>query len=340
MVKSLQSLRGIFALMIFAHHYPWGGQGGQFDAGGDCGVAFFFILSGFVLSLGAAREGSDRPRWLPFMRRRLSHIYPLHIICLILFFLLYPGAHIGLWLPSNLLMLQAWVPVEGVYFSGNAVGWCLSCFLLFYALFPLLWKLLTRRRLLFIVAAAIYIAATIAARPLVRAGMVTPLLYISPLSRLADFLLGILLYCALSAMRPLRLSPALSTLAELSAAAFVIASFALYGSIEARWAVAPFWWPSMAALIAVFFLTREVPGLLTRLLLLPPLLWMGSISFPYYMAHNLTLRALSLALTAAGAAAIVPACGASGALHLVLSLAATLLSGYLLSLLIRSRLFS
>lgn len=326
MVKSLQSLRGIFALMIFAHHYPWGGQSGQFDAGGDCGVTFFFILSGFALSIGAERD-KDGPRWLPFMGRRLSRIYPLHIICLILFFLLNPAAHIGLWLPANLLLLQAWVPVEGIYFSGNAVGWCLSDFLLFYSLFPLLHRLRCLRPRLFVALSLAYIAATVTASAFVDREMVTPLLYISPPARLSDFLLGMLLFAAFGRMGLTDVSPARATWLEAGAAAAVAISFTVYGCIPSRWGVAIFWWPSMAAVITVFYLTARAPGLISRLLLLRPFRWMGSISFPYYMSHNLTLRALTLATGTTGLSAAI----GHGPLHLLLSLATTLLAGFLLT---------
>lgn len=39
MISSLQSLRFIFAIMIFIHHYTVNGEG-LFDAGGTCGVSF------------------------------------------------------------------------------------------------------------------------------------------------------------------------------------------------------------------------------------------------------------------------------------------------------------
>lgn len=46
MIQSLQSLRFVFAIMIFLHHAS------LFEAGGSCGVSFFMILSGFVMSVG------------------------------------------------------------------------------------------------------------------------------------------------------------------------------------------------------------------------------------------------------------------------------------------------
>ena len=44
MIETLQSLRFIFIMMIFMSHFAYRGIG-PFDAGGDCGVAFFFMLS-------------------------------------------------------------------------------------------------------------------------------------------------------------------------------------------------------------------------------------------------------------------------------------------------------
>ena len=51
MIETLQSLRFIFMMMIFMSHFAYRDIG-AFDAGGDCGVSFFFLLSGFVCSLG------------------------------------------------------------------------------------------------------------------------------------------------------------------------------------------------------------------------------------------------------------------------------------------------
>ena len=41
-LPTLQALRFVFVMMFFMSHFVYGGVG-AFDAGGDCGVAFFFL---------------------------------------------------------------------------------------------------------------------------------------------------------------------------------------------------------------------------------------------------------------------------------------------------------
>ena len=135
MIETLQSLRFIFVLMIFMSHFTYRGIC-AFDAGGDCGVSFFFILSGFVLSLGYGsriREGTFC--YGRFMLRRLRKIYPLHLLCL-LFFLVVSRSDFDLTVLLNELLLQSWVPDPNYYFSCNSVSWFLSSLLFCYLVFP------------------------------------------------------------------------------------------------------------------------------------------------------------------------------------------------------------
>lgn len=50
MIATLQSLRFVFVMLIFLSHFEYK-EIAPLDAGGDCGVAFFFLLSGYVLSI-------------------------------------------------------------------------------------------------------------------------------------------------------------------------------------------------------------------------------------------------------------------------------------------------
>ena len=56
-----------------------------FEFGGECGVAFFFTLSGFVLSWGYGRSVQERTfNHRRFLWRHLSGLYPLHLLLFII----------------------------------------------------------------------------------------------------------------------------------------------------------------------------------------------------------------------------------------------------------------
>ena len=143
MIGTLQSLRFIFVMMIFMSHFDYRDIRG-FDAGCDCGVAYFFILSGFVCSLGYGqriREGAYRDG--DFIWKRLKKLYPLHLLCL-LFFLLVSQTTLDLKVMTNALLLQSWVPDPEWYFSCNKVSWFLSSLLFCYVVFPFVYRHLSR----------------------------------------------------------------------------------------------------------------------------------------------------------------------------------------------------
>ncbi|MGI4896383.1 MAG: acyltransferase family protein, partial [Janthinobacterium lividum] len=142
-MPTLTGLRWFAALAVFGYHSVVL-LGGTAESGmrtlfdhGRVGVSFFFVLSGFIVTW-AWRQ--DDGAW-PFLRRRLARIYPAYLVALIAAVVLLkltatdqsPKA-----LLADLFLVQSWVPQRSVFFSGNDVGWSLSCEAFFYAAFPLL----------------------------------------------------------------------------------------------------------------------------------------------------------------------------------------------------------
>lgn len=119
---------------------------GLFGQGGWAGVTFFFVLSGFVLTW-AMRPGDTAPT---FWRRRFFKIYPTHLITLVaagvLLAVVTKAAFSGWNGVLNLLLIQSWSPDLAVRISFNEVAWSLSCEALFYLCFPFLIKLVGRVR--------------------------------------------------------------------------------------------------------------------------------------------------------------------------------------------------
>ena len=186
MIETLQALRFIFVLMIFMSHFTYKGIC-AFDAGGDCGVSFFFILSGFVLSLGYGsriREGTFS--YGRFMQRRLWKIYPLHLLCL-LFFLVASRSDFDLTVLFNALLLQSWVPDPNYYFSCNSVSWFLSSLLFCYLVFPFAYRRMS------VWLTLVVFSACVLTYFVVPEEKVNAILYVYPLVRFVDFYIGMLL---------------------------------------------------------------------------------------------------------------------------------------------------
>lgn len=110
---------------------------------GHFGVAFFFVLSGFVLVV-SARPGVPRST---FYWRRIARIYPSAFVTLLIALPVFTSfdpdpAH---WwvhpvdpgiIALNFPLLQGWWRDPVILFSGNPAAWTLTCEFFFYAIFP------------------------------------------------------------------------------------------------------------------------------------------------------------------------------------------------------------
>lgn len=306
MISSLQALRFIFAVFIFAQHFPIRDGEAQplLDGAGPMGVAFFLILSGFGLSIGYSRKvKSEDFNWWDFMKKRLIRVWPLHILCLLVWivaagtnstFAIKPLPLLG-----NLFMLQGWIPM--IEAKGNDVSWCLSVLVLFYALFPWLSRQTTRHLALGLVIYGIVVAIIGSQLPIVdnREFLLRDwFFYFSAPVRLIDCVVGILAYRLFSKVYQLnisswwqKLSLTQHTLLELLPIGLFWGAFVFVASHSAPGNHAyPYFIPSVV-LICLFTLIqksgeqRGILALITR----PWLVYLGDISFSFYMIHHLVI---------------------------------------------------
>ncbi|MCW3798198.1 acyltransferase [Sphingomonas sp. BN140010] len=292
MIRPLTSLRFVAALLVVAHHF-FGFRAGY------AGVSFFFVLSGYVLTINYAGKIGTAEQRRQFWWKRFARIYPLHLLT---FVLALPLGVDLVALPFNLTLLQSFVPLGPVYFSFNAPSWSISDEAMFYAVFPLLLAWLRPRplrRLAWWAATFATVAvgaAVLSPQPL--AGEPTHwLFYILPPARLIEFAFGI----------GLGLLPAARSAGwreEAMALALAAAGLALvYADLPGSLASAMIFWPGAVALVRTFATSR---GPLARLLSQGWAVLLGEASFALYMVHFPLLR-LELAPplpTALGAVAL------------------------------------
>jgi peptidoglycan/LPS O-acetylase OafA/YrhL len=294
-LDALTGLRFWFAFLVVVHHslQHWFGPAAYPIADfGYIGVDFFFVLSGFVLTWSWRPELSARRFWW----NRVARIWPLHLATLVLAVVFVadqihrPGL---LGTVANLLLLQAWVPDQHVYFGYNAVAWSLSCEVFFYLAFPLLVRRLD--------------ALTLRGRALLVGGVVAALLvypvgfsltvaphdvsgwewttYVLPLWRLGEFVVGI---AAALALRdgwrpPVRGWQALTGAA--AAAALLLADGLAVGHLPNRPVVEVA--GMLVVAVVIVAVAQDELGGRRRVLASRVMVSLGAASYALYLCHAL-----------------------------------------------------
>lgn len=191
MIGAFNSLKGILALMIFVHHLD------LYKGGGSLAVAIFFMLGGFLSTLGYREKiVSSSFNYKNYLIGKAVKFYPLHWLLLLVAIplVIYGDGHIlknFCILGVNASLLQSWIPIQTVYFSGNAVSWYLSDTLAFVAVFPFIlrWMFLGSKQSKILVAigiAAVYALCWI----FLPQEYVHRFFYISPIFRIIDYMVG------------------------------------------------------------------------------------------------------------------------------------------------------
>lgn len=202
MINTLTSLRFIFAMMVLgAHCYVIDNHFDiHFFKEGFVGVSFFFMLSSFIIAYNYQKKFSEnkitkRTFWVA----RIARIYPLHWLTLLIAVAL--GNYVIAsgtidWCKhflASLTLTNAYIPKDNYFFSFNSPSWSLCCEQLFYICFPFLIALTKDYRKLL----STFLICTI----LSIVGMYfTPMesikgyWYVNPITRLPDFIAGMLLF--------------------------------------------------------------------------------------------------------------------------------------------------
>ena len=298
MIRTLQSLRFFFIILVVLSHYI----GSSFDFGGECGVSFFFMLSGFVLSLAySERITKGLFSTTPFVVKQWIKIYPLHILTFIVMFALdirlekYCDITAVI---ANILLLQSWVPADSFYFVANSPSWFLCDILFFYVVFSSLNKYILRsdnRKLLAI--SLVVILLYICLMAVLPTYLVNPILYANPLTRLLDFIVGIILYKLFVSDNGIALRDKLNgksfltvSLMELSVILLVVITAILYPHLPQRVRTVSIFWLAIPLFIFFFAMTDKHGGVISKFLQGKTMLWLGNISFCIYIIHVPVLR--------------------------------------------------
>lgn len=310
-LDQLTSLRFFAAMMIVFHHSVglFGFDGVPVNLGQ--GVSFFFVLSGFILTYVYPRLDSW-PATRNFWKARVARIWPAYLVSLLL----------GCWLESyhwdtwpalaHVFMVQGWIPISTYYFSYNGVAWSVSTEFFFYLAFPALiyrwdrtWMLklaawAAMLLLMFWLLNAFAVPEYVAPGPGAAARGVTQhgLVYISPLTRIFEFMFGMCVALAWRRKPDPQWGPLLATALELAAVALCALCMWYLARLGPGINSSPFGlalglWVAHCGTVfcfgALIYVLAHGRGKLSLLLSQPPLVLLGEISFSLYLLHRMML---------------------------------------------------
>ncbi|MCO8050049.1 acyltransferase [Proteus penneri] len=253
---------------------------------GFIGVTLFFILSGFVLSYSYQEKllRGEKNKFA-FYTARIARIYPLHILTLLFTLLfLYQNESIKEIL-SNIFLLQALIPKASYYFSLNAPSWSISVELFFYLCFPFL--ITKSSKTLIKITVIILILKILLSEINISEKATHAYIYISPILRLPDFIIGILIF----RLRFNKLNVNISTYQVVIVQTLSICLFLLFiyysHMVNIKYRFDIYYIIPMSILIISLSYSN---GIITKILSNKTLVLLGESSFSLYMIHQLIIR--------------------------------------------------
>lgn len=302
-LDSLTSLRAFAALGVFFSHMGFiQNSSNEYLAStfkyfnlGYSGVTFFFILSGFILTYSFTNTKKvSVVKFSDFLMHRIFRIYPVHILCLFIFIVskMYYMPEYSInesQLIKNALLLQSFSVNKNDYFSFNAVSWSISVEMFFYVCFCFV--IFAPKRTIFVFSALlIAIIIYLSSLDAVSESISHWFYYISPLMRLPDFMIGILIcklyLCIENAPSKFILSVAESvSLISIAISLYIAANVSYLGGLKFD----VIFIPSMAFAVLAFSFNG---GVISKLISSKAFILFGDASFAFYLIHAIVISVL------------------------------------------------
>lgn len=303
MIRSLTSLRFVAAFMVFLHHTDLSIYGF-----GEWGVTFFFVLSGFILTyryhelFANGIRGKDL---YDFYSSRFARIYPVFILTF-LFSLGLIHYDVFSWdlnaAIANIFLVQSLYSHYAMTYNGTA--WSISTEAIFYTFFPV-FLMITSKILgcrgknsrsmiigLFIMLLIIpFCVVTFIVDTKPAFGWKWWLIYVSPY-RIFDFSMGMALaFLYFKVKDNLKGSIFYFTTLEIGSILLVILSFK-FKLVNVNAADFSFnYLPSISLFVFIFTFQK---GWISKFLMNKILVFLGEISFSFYMVHALVIKYLAI----------------------------------------------
>ncbi|MES2175226.1 MAG: acyltransferase [Pseudomonadota bacterium] len=268
-LTELDALRGVGALCVLIFHYstrfhelfPQASHVPFSFPGGNYRVLLFFTISGFAIffTLDRIRTVAD------FIVNRFARLYPAYLVAMLMTLGIEYLAHATQLLVGPVAILANFTMLQGFAFMPEVDGayWTLTVEIAFYACMVAIWKFVGIRRLEPVLALWLAVRWLFWLWP----DMPERIIMLLVLRYTPFFVIGMLAYRLWSGQRSLMQQAPYAALALLSIATMETWDVTIVGGVL------------MAAFLAL------IHGRL-RFLSVQPLIWLGGISYSFYLIHQ------------------------------------------------------
>jgi peptidoglycan/LPS O-acetylase OafA/YrhL len=297
-VEQLDGLRGIFAVLVVAHHHNAFKDSifynNFFVINSDLFVDFFFVLSGFVIALNYYSRLDTKEDFFLFLKKRFVRLYPLLFYTEIVFlvfniigdFSSYKNAgNLGmsyyLQTVMDTLTFMGSTPIFGDWIGLNYPAWSISAEMIAYIAFGLTLLLFSKYRFIVFVITTILCGAFI-----IQHGDYLLAYDFGFIRGIFCFTLGVFTYNIIR-----NRSFQLSAFEVPFLLAVVLGMYIVHDYGLNLWKLV---FPFLFSGGVIIFCNST--GMVTRLLLTKPFQYLGKISYSIYLNHAIVLIAMNVIL--------------------------------------------
>ena len=294
MINSLNGLRFVFALFVVLNHFilPAPYNRSIFSEGGEIGVHFFFVLTGFLLTLQYEdKMKSDNFKPVSFLIKKVARVYPLHLLTFIIWFIwtleTEPVSFLLLKKAFfNVFLLQSYIPDVNYYYSFNLLSWYLCDLIFLYIVFAFCGKCIfkSKKPLLLILIILFFLSAALIMFGHYVKSMDIFAFYIFPPVHLLNFLAGMWLCLIYKKIKDINIPTFIILFLEFSAIVIFILTVLISPKTPTKYRIS-FLYIATSAFIAIVFAITDKKGPLAKLFGTKLFQFLGSISFSMYMIH-------------------------------------------------------
>ncbi|MCE6990287.1 acyltransferase [Dyadobacter sp. CY323] len=297
-VEQLDGLRGIFSVMVIAHHHNAFKDSYLYDnffvINASLFVDFFFVLSGFVIALNYIGRIHTAGDFFSFLKKRFIRLYPLLFFTEIVFVIANllgektPMKNVGalgseyyFFTTLDTITFMGSTPILGTWVSNNYPSWSISAEMIAYVAFGLVVLFLPKLK---------YIGFTVII-------LLSILFIVSKGEYLLaydyGFVRGLLCFC-LGIFTHLVLSKKSFELSFLEIPFLVLLLGSMYYTYQWELNLWKLVFPFLFAFGIIIFTSSR--GIVTRMLSGRPFQYLGKISYSIYLNHAIVLILVNVIL--------------------------------------------